>query len=96
MFGCYDADGSGLISQQEVFELSKKAPVDGPFEKDLVGLMRLAKKEYSLNDYIEHVKSEGECEVIARMQRKLKIDVNQLPTDEKILGTKGSMKRVVR
>ena len=92
MFGCYDADCSGLISQQEVFDLGKQAPIDGPIERDLVALVRQGKKEYTLSDYIEHVKSGSECEVIARMQKVLKMDPSTLPTDEKILGSKAARK----
>ena len=40
LFGCYDVDSSGLLTQKELFDVVKKAPGDGPFEKDLVGLLR--------------------------------------------------------
>lgn len=88
IFGCYDVDSSGLLTQKEIYELACLAPVDGDFERDLVQLMRHErKKAYTLADYIRHVKAGGECGVVARMHRQLGINVTMLPTDEKILGT---------
>mmetsp|Transcript_7694 Transcript_7694/g.22845 ORF Transcript_7694/g.22845 Transcript_7694/m.22845 type:complete len:235 (+) Transcript_7694:14-718(+) len=90
LFGCYDVDNSGLLSQKELFDVVKKAPGDGPFEKDLVGLLRQGKKEYALQDYIAHCKVEGENDVVRRCHQVLGIDTASLPDDESILNLKST------
>uniref|UniRef100_A0A7S3ARI8 EF-hand domain-containing protein n=2 Tax=Haptolina ericina TaxID=156174 RepID=A0A7S3ARI8_9EUKA len=85
MFAAYDSDGSGLITQKEVFDMCKMAPPGGPFELDLLALVRSGKPHHTLEDYIAHVTEEGECGVVDRAHRILGIDSSRLPTDDQIL-----------